>query len=168
MNRTKQMYEEDREYLDCVEDILEHPVFRSMDQYIQHGETTCKDHCIQVSYRAYQTCRKHGWDWRASARGGLLHDLFLYDWHVPAKVRGHYLHGFTHPRTAAENAEKYFSVSEKEKQVILRHMWPLTLVPPATMAGMAVMWEDKVWGLLEVGAHIGRKWTDLFGRRTVF
>ena len=31
MNRTKQMYEEDREYLDCVEDILEHPVFRSMD-----------------------------------------------------------------------------------------------------------------------------------------
>ena len=65
MNRTKQMYEEDREYLDCVEDILEHPVFRSMDQYIQHGETTCKDHCIQVSYRAYQTCRKHGWDWRA-------------------------------------------------------------------------------------------------------
>ena len=97
MNRTKQMYEEDREYLDCVEDILEHPVFRSMDQYIQHGETTCKDHCIQVSYRAYQTCRKHGWDWRAAARGGLLHDLFLYDWHVPAKVRGHYLHGFTHP-----------------------------------------------------------------------
>ena len=41
---------EDREYMECVKDILCHPVFQSMDQYIQHGTTTCKTHCIQVSY----------------------------------------------------------------------------------------------------------------------
>ena len=40
-------------YMECVADILDHPVFQSMDQYIQHGTTTCKCHCIQVSYLAY-------------------------------------------------------------------------------------------------------------------
>lgn len=161
-----QKYEEDRDYLDCVEDILVHPVFCSMEQYIQHGETTCREHCIQVSYRAYLLCRKHGWDWRAAARGGLLHDLFLYDWHAPVKERGHRFHGFTHPGTAAENAEKYFSISPKERQIIRRHMWPLTVVPPTSMAGMAVMWEDKVCGLAETCARIasiGRKCAALFG-----
>ena len=42
-------YTGDQEYMECVRDILEHPVFQSMDQYIQHGTTTCKAHCIQVS-----------------------------------------------------------------------------------------------------------------------
>ena len=28
-------------YMECVADILDHPVFQSMDQYIQHGTTTC-------------------------------------------------------------------------------------------------------------------------------
>ena len=41
-------------YMECVADILDHPVFQSMDQYIQHGTTTGKCHCIQVSYLAYK------------------------------------------------------------------------------------------------------------------
>ena len=164
----RQLYKEDREYLACVEDILIHPVFRSMDRYIQHGTTTCREHCIRVSYIAYRICRENGWDYRAAARGGLLHDLFLYDWHAPVRERGHRLHGFTHPRTAAENAEKYFSITEKERQVILRHMWPLTPVPPANMAGMAVVWADKVCGFYETRDGFWKKVAALFGRKTVF
>ena len=44
--------------MDCVRDILCHPVFQSMDQYIQHGTTTCKTHCIQVSYLGYKLCKQ--------------------------------------------------------------------------------------------------------------
>ncbi len=47
-------------YMECVADILDHPVFQSMDQYIQHGTTTCKCHCIQVSYLAYKLCKRFG------------------------------------------------------------------------------------------------------------
>ena len=36
-------------------------------------------------------------------------------------------HGFTHPRTALENACKYFNLNEIEKDIIEKHMWPLTL-----------------------------------------
>ena len=49
---------EDQEYMECVKDILCHPVFQSMDQYIQHGTTTCKTHCIQVSYLGYKLCKQ--------------------------------------------------------------------------------------------------------------
>ena len=37
-------------YMECVADILDHPVFQSMDQYIQHGTTTCKCHCISMIF----------------------------------------------------------------------------------------------------------------------
>lgn len=64
-------------YMECVADILDHPVFQSMDQYIQHGTTTCKCHCIQVSYLAYKLCKRFGGNWRSAARAGLLM-IFFY------------------------------------------------------------------------------------------
>ena len=60
-------------YMECVADILDHPVFQSMDQYIQHGTTTCKCHCIQVSYLAYKLCKRFGGNWRSAARAGLFY-----------------------------------------------------------------------------------------------
>ena len=165
---TRQSYEEDGEYLALVEDILDHPVFRSMEQYIQHGTTTCREHCIQVSYLAYRICKERGWDCRAAARGGLLHDLFLYDWHAPVRVRGHRFHGFTHPAVAARNAEAYFSITRRERTVIHRHVCPLTPIPPSTMAGMAVVWADKVCGLRETGATVRAIIAAVFGRRPAF
>lgn len=64
-------------YMECVADILDHPVFQSMDQYIQHGTTTCKCHCIQVSYLAYKLCKRFGGNWRSAARAGLSM-IFFY------------------------------------------------------------------------------------------
>lgn len=142
-------YLSDPDYLMCVEDILKHPIFQSMDQYIQHGHTTCKEHCIRVSYRSYLLCRKYGWEYREAARAGLLHDFFLYDWHTHAREPGKHFHGFTHPRTAMENAERYFLLTEREKNMILRHMWPLTPVPPRWREGFAIVYADKMCGLAE-------------------
>ena len=99
-------------YMECVADILDHPVFQSMDQYIQHGTTTCKCHCIQVSYLAYKLCKRFGGNWRSAARAGLLHDLFLYDLHTHARETGDHFHGFTHPRTAIENAKRSDAVRQ--------------------------------------------------------
>ena len=36
---------------------------------------------------------------RELIRGALLHDYFLYDWHIPDKENPHKLHGFYHPGT---------------------------------------------------------------------
>lgn len=146
----QESYELDLQYMECVRDILEHPVFLSMEQYIQHGDTTCLSHCIQVSYLSYCICRKKGWDYREAARAGLLHDLFLYDWHTHAKETGNHFHGYTHPRAALCNAQQYFLLTALEKDIILHHMWPLTPVPPRSRPGMAVTYADKLCSLAEI------------------
>ncbi len=147
-------YEADAEYLACVRDILDHPVFQSMDRFLQHGSTTCKIHSIQVSYMTYCICRKRGFDYWQGARAGLLHDLFLYDWHTHAKETGEHFHGYTHPRAAMNNAVRYFQVSEKEKDMILRHMWPLTLIPPKSPEGFVLLLADKYCSMAEVAAEM--------------
>ena len=152
----QERYEDDDAYRACVEDILENPVFQSMARFMQHGDTTCKAHCIKVSYLSYRICRRFGWDYVQTARAGLLHDLFLYDWHTHAKETGEHFHGFTHPRRALANAEKYFDLTDKEKDMILRHMWPLTPVPPKSREGMAIIYADKFCGLAETAARVKR------------
>lgn len=147
-------YRKDQEYLACVQDILDHPVFRSMDGYFQHGKTTCKEHCIRVSYLSYRICRKYSWDYRETARAALLHDLFLYDWHTHAKETGEHFHGFTHPKVAMENAIRYFDISQMQQNLILRHMWPLTPIPPRYKEGYAIIYADKFCGLAEVAGRM--------------
>ena len=144
----------DREYINCVYDILANPVFQKMDNYIQHGTTTTLKHCLDVSYVSYKICKSYGFDYRSAARGALLHDLFLYDWHGYAKRTGNHFHGFTHPRVALHNATHYFELNEKEQDIILKHMWPLTVVPPKSAEGYVVMYADKYCGLIETVKRI--------------
>ena len=66
-------------------------------------------------------------DYKSAARAGLLHDLFLYDWHNQPRKKLFEKHGYTHPRTALNNASNNFDLNYKEKDIILKHMWPLTL-----------------------------------------
>lgn len=135
---------DDPEYIAEVADILENQAFLSMRDYVQHGVTTCLEHCIAVSYQSYLSCKKYGLDSRAAARAGLLHDLFLYDWHSHAAETGNRFHGFTHPRAALENAEREFDLTELEKEIILKHMWPLTLKLPRYRETYVVLYHDKV------------------------
>lgn len=119
--------ENDKEYLECIKDLLCNEVVKSMDNYIQHGTTTTLDHCLTVSYISYKIAKKFNLDAKSTARAGLLHDLFLYDWHkVIDKKPLFQKHGFTHPQVALKNACKYFNLNDIEKDIISKHMWPLT------------------------------------------
>ena len=81
-------------------------------------------------------------DFRRIARAAILHDLYYYDWHD--KAWWHRPHGYKHPRFALNNARKlYPEISKFEENIILRHMWPLTVIPPATKAGYIVSLADK-------------------------
>lgn len=130
------------EYHNCVADLLAHEQVQRMDLFIQHGRTTCLKHCQAVSFLSYRICRKCKLDYRSAARGGLLHDLFLYDWHDPA-ARGSW-HGLTHPKVALRNAQSSFSLNEIEMDIIVKHMWPLTPALPRFMESWVVCFSDKV------------------------
>jgi uncharacterized protein len=128
-------------------DILNSDVFCQSKNYIQHGKTSIYEHSIQVA----KTSLKFSLFWRvrgqkALVRAALLHDFFLYDWHDEWKLD----HGWTHPITAAENARKYFNVSEKEYSLIRTHMWPWTLLhPPRYKEGWLICLSDKIVSLKE-------------------
>ncbi len=117
---------EDTEFINIIEDILKNRTVQEMKNYRQHYETSCFDHCLIASYYCYKTCQKHGLDYISCARAAMLHDLFLYNWRERQPDRKG-LHAFTHPKTAYENASKLFDLNEKEKDIIMKHMWPVTL-----------------------------------------
>lgn len=119
-------------------------------QHIQHGSTSVLEHSITV---AYVSCLlalklslpvKH----RELIRGALLHDYFLYDWHE--KDKSHRLHGFHHPFTALRNAERDVALTAIEKDIIKKHMFPLTLIPPRYMESLVVCLVDKFCAACEI------------------
>ncbi len=151
-------------YIEAVSDIISSVHFKKMDEFIMHGTTTCLEHCIDVSYMTYKICRRYGLDYKSAARAALLHDFFLYDWHRHFEETGDRFHGFTHPRKAMENAVKYFKISKKEQNMILRHMWPLTIIPPRTIEGMVLLYADKVCTVKEASAGIRNRLSDKFNK----
>ena len=96
-----------------------------MKKYRQHHKINCLDHCLFVSYNAYIICKKHDLDYISTARAAMVHDLFLYDWRKRENGRKG-LHAFTHPHRALEIASSFLELNDKEKDIILKHMWPVT------------------------------------------
>ncbi|SHJ68808.1 HD domain-containing protein [Parasporobacterium paucivorans] len=135
-------------YEKCICDLIHNEAVLSMEKYIQHSNISCLEHCIHVSYRSYRLCRRLGLDYVSAARGGLLHDFFLYDWHIDKPGNG--LHGFSHPGTALRNATGKFSLNEMEKDIIERHMWPLTLRAPRYKETLVISLVDKYCSLVEI------------------
>lgn len=118
--------------------------------FVQHGGVTVYDHCVRVAEMSCRLAEAFGWEVDTSAliRGALLHDYFLYDWHE--KDSSHRLHGFTHPRAALRNAEADWTLNEVEANIILRHMFPLTPVPPACREAWLVCMADKLCAMQEM------------------
>jgi uncharacterized protein len=135
------------DYIDCIKDVVNRDVLWRMSNYPHHGEYSCLDHCFHVSYLSYKICKKLNFDYCSTARGALLHDLFLYDWHTDKPLEG--LHGFVHPRIALQNADDHFELNEIERDIIVKHMWPLTIVFPKYKESFIVQLVDKYCAIIE-------------------
>ncbi|MCD6482331.1 MAG: HD family phosphohydrolase [Candidatus Izimaplasma sp.] len=142
-------------YNNCINDLIKTDIVQSMDQYLQHGDVTCLDHCKNVSLKSFKICKLLNLDYNSAARGGLLHDFFLYDWHIPGSHVG--LHGFRHSKISLENAEKHFVLNNKEKDIISSHMWPLTLRPPKYKESFVVTLVDKFCSSKEIVTHMYKR-----------
>lgn len=113
--------------------------------FYQHGKINIYVHSLRVAYICYYWVKKYHLhvDEKALIRGALLHDYFLYDWHD--KEHEHKRpHGFFHPSAALCNAKQDFILTRKEENIIQRHMFPLTLIPPGCKEAWLVCMADKV------------------------
>ena len=114
------------EFLVCVDDLLKNETVIKSKKYVQHGSTNCYQHQLSVSYYTYKICKALRLNYYEAARGAMLHDLFLYDWHdLTGKER--MTHPINHPKVALDNAKKHFFLTAIEEDIIYNHMWPLTL-----------------------------------------
>lgn len=134
-------------FLENVGDILQNPEYQKLGEF-KHHSSSILDHCLQVGYLSYQIGRHLGMDTAALARGGVLHDFFLYDWRSDRFRCSSWAdfknsHAFRHPKIALQNAENYFDLSKREKDIILHHMWPATIIPPHYKEAYLVCAVDK-------------------------
>lgn len=132
-------------------DILESQNFQSTRNYIQHGTMPVHRHCIDVARQSIAISKFLGISCseRELIRGALLHDYFLYDWHDKTRENYQSLHGFYHPGIALRNASREYNLTPREKDIIKKHMWPLTVVPPLCREAWIVTAADKYCSLLE-------------------
>lgn len=134
------------EYYKIINEILEHPEFKKRKTYSHHGKITVYDHSLSVSKLSYTIAKKLKVDYKAAAIGGLLHDFYYEPWQEN-KVKKKFFekHGFVHAREAKENSNKYFQkyMNKKIENIILRHMFPLNIIPPKYIESWIVTISDK-------------------------
>ena len=144
----KEIIDKDVEFQNIVKELIENDTVQQMKNYRQHYETTCFEHCYTVSYYCYLICKKYNLDYVSAARAGMLHDLFLYDWRIRQPNRKG-LHAYTHGKTACINACKLFNLNDKEKDMIINHMWPVTVNFPRSFEGFILTFVDKYCAMSE-------------------
>ena len=120
---------------------------QSLKAICHHG-MSCYDHSLFVSYLSFLWARKRGLDYRACARAGLLHDLYLYDGHDPSAHPG--LQCFDHPVAAWHNARELTELSPKEENIILSHMWPVGKYLPRSREAFLVNTVDTFCATVEL------------------
>ena len=148
MNKFDSLAVKDSEFENIIKDIITNETVLEMKNFKQHYDTTCFDHCMNVAYYSYLLCKKYNLDYVSAARAGMLHDLFLYDWRKKQDGRRG-LHGYTHPKTALTNSLKLFDLNKKEQDIILKHMWPLTLKLPKYKEAYIITFVDKYCAIAE-------------------
>ncbi len=141
-------------YYDTVRELIKSPDVKILKNIPQHDGNNTLNHCIDVAKVSFALAErlKMRIDERTLARGAILHDYYLYD--IEERGYSDYFHGTRHPITALKNAEEKFTLSEKEKNIIRGHMWPLTLFhPPKSKEAWIVSAADKYCAIKEMWLH---------------
>lgn len=139
---------EDKEYMLIIDELLRHEKVQRMKKYRQHYNINCFIHCLFVSYNSYLICKKYNLDYRSAARAGMVHDLFLYDWRKRENGRKGY-HAFTHGKEAFKQASSFMELNDIEKDIIIKHMWPITPMLPKYKETYVITYVDKYFAVME-------------------
>lgn len=142
-NKSAISKEDIAEFKEIIKDIAENSNVTALKDHIQHINSSRYAHCEEVALYTFLICKKLKLDYISAARGAMLHDFYFYNWrnkHVEGQKK---FHLFRHPRIALENALDIFDLNDMEKDIIVKHMWPLTIVPPKFKESYIVTIVDK-------------------------
>lgn len=136
-----------KEWYKIVRPIITSKEYLKRKTFRHHGDTSVYEHCIKVSQGSFKLAKKLGLDYKSAAIAGVLHDLYTTPWQdVLVDQPFFQRHAFSHARCALENSRKYYSkyLNPKIENAVLRHMFPLNIVPPKYSTGYIITLVDKL------------------------
>lgn len=145
------------EFKAIIKDISKNQNILALKERIQHASSSRYYHCLCVSFYTYAICKKLGLDYVSAARGAMLHDFYYYDWRDKNVEGQKKFHAFRHPRIALNNALDIFELNDLEKDIIVKHMWPLTIKFPTYKESYIVTLVDKYCATHELIKTFKRK-----------
>lgn len=132
------------EYEFLVKDIIENKEFQKTKNIVHHSLNRF-DHSKRVSFYSYKIAKMLRLSYDEVARAALLHDFFLVDNHeINVRERANTM--VNHPKYALAYSEKFFNLTEKEKDIIVTHMFPVcpTRVPKYAESWLVDIVDDVV------------------------
>lgn len=134
----------DDEFYSIIEPVIGNKEFQKTKNIAHHGITRY-EHLMRVSYYSYKITKALRLNYQETTRASLLHDFFLEETREDSKIEALR----RHPHYALENASKYFELSEREKDIIKTHMFPVTFTPPQYLESWIVDFIDDIAGVYE-------------------
>ncbi len=176
-----------REFVGIIQDIVNHPKFQVTKNVGHHGgDNTLFSHSVKTAFTTYNISKKLGWSDKeviSATRAAMLHDFIEFDWNTPesreykGQFRGlsrfTHMHCFIHGYQAVEYASKFFEITERQKDAIEKHMFPLVPVLPKYKETWLLTYADKIVAVREMAASVfkifrkSKSKKDVLSERTV-
>ena len=128
----------DKEFLEIVQPILDLEEFNNTKFQKHHGITRY-DHSMNVAYITYVVTKNLKLNYKEATFAALIHDFFNDE----VKGENGYQRLVDHPKHALKNAMRYFELTALQKDIIAKHMFPVTLTPPKYKESVLVSLIDK-------------------------
>ena len=135
---------EDDEFISLIERSLQIKEFQKTKDISHHGITRF-EHSIRVAYFSYKITKFLRLNYKETTEAAMLHDFFLDDEANETKLKK-LIH---HPTYAVENANKYIDLTERQKDIIKTHMFPITFTPPKSLESWIVDIVDDIAAIYE-------------------
>lgn len=133
-----------KEFELITKDISMNNEFMRLNTCIHHGISRL-DHSYRVAYYSYKIMKFLKLNYVEGTRAALLHDFFTDDVDNYGAL-GRYR---KHPKCALENAKKHFSLTPLQEDIIVKHMFPVTITPPKYLESVIVDIVDDVASIYE-------------------
>ena len=141
LNSIKSYNQEVRdEFKESMSELLRHENFKRLSDFKQHFKCTRLKHSVDVGYFSFYIAKLLGLDYISAGKAALLHDLCF---HKKKGLKHSIKMLRQHPKDALKNAREICELSEKESDIIAKHMWLVTLKPPKYIEGFVVTFVDK-------------------------
>ncbi len=139
----------DIDFMNIVEPILKNKYFIRTQSTIHHGKKKL-DHSIKIAYYSYNIAKKYNLDYVSVARGGMLHDFYYSNTGGKSLAKDSIKLTFTHYNIALYNALNSFKLNDIEKDIIVKHMFPVVPTIPKYKESLLVSLIDKGIGTFEL------------------